>query len=95
MLAASGGLFPSPTAVVVLLSAFSLQRAGLGLALVGAFSVGLAVTLTLVGLALVLGSGVAERRGPRRLVRALPLLGAAGLLVAGLVLVGRGAGQLG
>ena len=94
-LAASGGLFPSPTAVLVLLSAFSLHRAGLGLALVGAFSLGLAATLTAVGLVLVYGRGLAERRGPRLLLPVLPLVGASALVLAGAVLAVRGAAAVG
>jgi nickel/cobalt exporter len=47
------GLIPSPSALVVLLAAVSLDRIGLGLLLIGAFSVGLAAVLTLVSLGLV------------------------------------------
>ncbi len=47
----SGGLLPCPSALVVLLSAIALNRVGFGLLLVVAFSVGLAGTLTAVGLA--------------------------------------------
>jgi ABC-type nickel/cobalt efflux system permease component RcnA len=47
------GLTPSPSALVVLLAAVSLDRIGLGLLLIGAFSVGLAAVLTLVSLGLV------------------------------------------
>ncbi|MDP9404818.1 MAG: High-affinity nickel-transporter [Actinomycetota bacterium] len=89
-LGASGGLFPSPSAVVVVISAFSLDRAGLGLALVAAFSVGLAVTLTAVGLALVYGRAFAERRGSRMAIEVLPLLGAAALVLVGIVVTGQG-----
>jgi nickel/cobalt transporter (NicO) family protein len=46
------GLTPSPSALVVLLAAVSLDRIGLGLLLIVAFSVGLAAVLTLVSLAL-------------------------------------------
>ena len=76
---------PSPSAVIVLVSAFALGRVALGLALIGAFSVGLAATLTAVGLALVLGRGVLERRGQQWLGR-LPALGATALVVAGALL---------
>ena len=89
-LAASGGLFPSPTAVVVLLSAFTLHRAGLGLALVAAFSLGLAATLTAVGLALVYGRDIVEQRVGWRAVQALPLLGAGALVAVGVALAGQG-----
>ncbi|HLY82420.1 MAG TPA: hypothetical protein VKQ71_05510, partial [Acidimicrobiales bacterium] len=63
VLATTGGLFPSPSALIVLLAAFQLHRIGLGLTLIGAFSVGLAATLTGVGLALVYGRRIVERRG--------------------------------
>jgi ABC-type nickel/cobalt efflux system permease component RcnA len=47
------GLTPSPTALIVLLAAVSLDRLGLGVLLIVAFSVGLATVLTLVSLVLV------------------------------------------
>ena len=46
----SGGLLPCPSALVLMLSAISLGRIGYGLILTVAFSVGLAATLTIVGL---------------------------------------------
>lgn len=49
-LGASGGLVPCPTALVLLLTAISLGRTGLGLVLLVAFSAGLAVVLTAIGL---------------------------------------------
>ncbi|MBD2078783.1 sulfite exporter TauE/SafE family protein [Leptolyngbya sp. FACHB-17] len=49
----SGGLLPCPSALVVLLSAIALGRVGFGLALVSAFSLGLASVLTGIGLLLV------------------------------------------
>ena len=90
LLATAGGIVPSPSAVIVLVSAFTLGRIGLGLALVAAFSVGLALTLTAVGLALVLGSRAIGGRGSARLVRVFPVLGAVALLVLGLVLTFQG-----
>lgn len=49
---------PSPSALVVLLGAIGLGRAGFGVALVIAYGVGMAATLTAVGLLLV----VAQQR---------------------------------
>lgn len=49
-LGVSGGLLPCPSALVVLLSAIAIQRTGYGLLLVIAFSMGLAGTLTGIGL---------------------------------------------
>jgi ABC-type nickel/cobalt efflux system permease component RcnA len=84
VLAGSGGIVPSPSAVIVLVSAFALGRVALGLALIAAFSIGLAATLTAVGLALVLARGALERRDGRWLAR-LPAAGATALIVAGAV----------
>jgi ABC-type nickel/cobalt efflux system permease component RcnA len=50
-LGASGGLVPCPSALVLLLTSVSLGRITLGLTLLVAFSAGLAVVLTAVGLA--------------------------------------------
>ncbi|OYD87690.1 high-affinity nickel-transporter [Nostoc sp. 'Peltigera membranacea cyanobiont' 213] len=49
----SGGLLPCPSALVVLLSAIAMGRVSFGLALVSAFSLGLAAVLTGIGLMLV------------------------------------------
>ena len=52
-LGVSGGIVPCPAALVVLLSAVSMQRIGLGLLLIVAFSVGLAAVLIVIGLLMV------------------------------------------
>ncbi|MGL5080435.1 MAG: nickel/cobalt transporter [Microcoleaceae cyanobacterium] len=49
----SGGLLPCPSALVVLLSAIAVGQIGFGLALVSAFSLGLAGVLTGIGVILV------------------------------------------
>jgi nickel/cobalt exporter len=62
------GLTPSPSALIVLLAAISLQRIELGLLLIISFSVGLAAVLTLISLSLVyvrrLLDWVGRTRGP-------------------------------
>src|SRR6266496_4468063 len=50
----SGGLLPCPSALVVLLAAISLHRIAFGLVLILAFSAGLALTITGIGLVAVL-----------------------------------------
>lgn len=60
------GLTPSPSALVVLLAAVSLDRMGLGVLLIVAFSIGLAAVLTLVSLALLYSRRVLEWLGQRR-----------------------------
>jgi ABC-type nickel/cobalt efflux system permease component RcnA len=81
----AAGLLPCPSALVVLLSAIALHRVGLGLALILAFSVGLAATITGIGLVAVLARrafGRLRLDGP--LVRALPAVSAAVILAVGI-----------
>jgi ABC-type nickel/cobalt efflux system permease component RcnA len=83
----AAGLLPCPSALVVLLSAIALHRVGLGLALIVAFSLGLAATITSIGLVAVLARrtfGKLSLDGP--LVRALPAVSAALILTVGLVI---------
>jgi len=84
----SGGLLPCPSALVLLLTAVSLNRAALGIVLVVAFSLGLAGVLTAVGLLFVQGSWLVQRQ--LRLGawgRILPAAGAVVILVIGLWLI--------
>jgi nickel/cobalt transporter (NicO) family protein len=83
----SGGLLPCPSALVVLLAAISLHRLAFGLVLIVAFSLGLALSITAVGLVAVLArNAFARRRFDGMVVRALPALSAAVILVAGAVM---------
>ena len=101
LLGFAGGLVPSPSAVVVLVGASALGQAWFGLLLVVAYGIGLALTLTAAGFAVVkLGAGMNRLldRRPRwtghplaSLVRRTAPLGSAFLVVAlgvGLVLKG-------
>jgi ABC-type nickel/cobalt efflux system permease component RcnA len=86
----AAGLLPCPSALVVLLSAIALHRIGFGFALIVAFSLGLAATITGIGLVAVLARRAFSRLsldGP--LVRALPSLSAVAILLVGLVLTAR------
>jgi nickel/cobalt transporter (NicO) family protein len=86
----AAGLLPCPSALVVLLSAIALHRIGLGLALIVAFSVGLAATITAIGLVAVFARRTFSRLsldGP--LVRALPAASAALILAVGVVITAR------
>lgn len=81
----SGGLLPCPSALVVLLSAIALGRIGFGLALVFAFSLGLATVLTGIGLMLVYAKDRFERSPlqiPR--IKMLPMISALGITLIGL-----------
>lgn len=91
----SGGIIPCPTALVVLLAAISLHRIGYGLVLIVAFSVGLALTVTSIGLVAVTARrafGRLRLDGP--LIRALPALSALVVLALGLVMTARALPQL-
>jgi ABC-type nickel/cobalt efflux system permease component RcnA len=84
---AAAGLIPCPSALVVLLGAISQHQVGLGLVLIGAFSLGLAATLTGLGLAVVYAKRVLTRiRVPARVVVALPAVSAVLIVGVGLAL---------
>jgi len=97
----AGGLVPSPSAVVVLLGGIALGQAWFGVALVVAYGLGMAATLTGVGLLLAhlrtrmdgrlrLPAGsLAARAG-----QLLPAATASVIVVAGLALAVNGAAQL-
>jgi ABC-type nickel/cobalt efflux system permease component RcnA len=86
----AAGLLPCPSALVVLLSAIALHRLAFGLALIVAFSIGLAATITGIGLVAVLARrAFARARFDGPLVRALPSLSAAVIVVAGVAITAR------
>ena len=86
----SGGLLPCPSALVVLLAAISLHRVAFGMLLVVAFSVGLAVAITAVGLAAVLAKSAFGRfDGRGRVLDLLPALSALVIVLAGVAMVAR------
>jgi ABC-type nickel/cobalt efflux system permease component RcnA len=85
-LAAAGGILPSPTALVVLLAAVALHRAVFGLALIGAFSLGLATALVAVGLVAVRARDAVARRMSSRLARLVPVVSASAIVLLGAAL---------
>ena len=83
----SGGLLPCPSALVVLLAAISLHRIAFGLLLIVAFSAGLALTITGIGLVAVLARSAFRRVSfEGRLVRLLPAASALVILGAGVAM---------
>ena len=74
----SGGLLPCPSALVLMLSAISLNRIGYGLVLTVAFSFGLASTLTIVGMIFLYGSRIFNvgSIGGSKIVKFLPVFSA-------------------
>lgn len=84
----SGGLLPCPSALVLMLSATSLGRVGYGLVLTLIFSLGLAATLTSVGLAfLYLGKWFGGATlGENRIIKVLPVASALVITFLGAVM---------
>ena len=93
-LAAAGGILPSPTALVVLLASVAAHRVGYGLALIAAFSLGLAGALVAIGVVSIRARDVVAGRLAGRFGRLIPIASAAAITVVGIVLVGGGAAQL-
>ena len=82
-IALSGGLLPSPSALVVLLGSVALGRVAFGLTLVAAFSVGLAGALTLLGIAVMRARSYMTRRFGVRANTLLPICSAATITMLG------------
>jgi ABC-type nickel/cobalt efflux system permease component RcnA len=86
----SGGILPCPSALVVLLAAISLHRVAFGLVLIVAFSAGLALSITGIGLLAVLAKRVFARASfDGLLIRALPAVSALVILGAGVAMTAR------
>ncbi len=84
----SGGLVPCPAALVLLLSAISLGRLGFGMVLVVAFSVGLAIVLSGIGILMIYAKGLFERFSfETRVPRLLPVASALAISLAGVVIL--------
>jgi nickel/cobalt exporter len=97
----AGGLVPSPSAVVVLLGGIALGRAWFGIALVLAYGLGMAATLTGIGLLLARLRNRMDRRLQlpagslmSRLGRLLPAATASVIVLVGLALAIQGAARI-
>ena len=93
-LAVAGGILPAPAALIVMLASIQAHRVVFGLALISAFSAGLAGALIVVGAA----TYKARERMARRLTslwgRLIPVLSAGAIVGVGLFLAVRGATQV-
>jgi nickel/cobalt exporter len=86
----AAGLIPCPSALVVLLAALSQHEVAVGLLLIVAFSLGLAATLTALGLAVVYARRlVPSRLAAGRLAAVLPAVSALLIVGIGAVLTAR------
>ena len=100
-LGVSGGLVPCPSALVVLIAAISQHRVGLGMALIFAFSLGLAATVSGIGLLTLYGQRLlgrleAERRVfGGRLTGAMPAISALLIVAVGILITSRAVPAIG
>ena len=88
----TGGLLPCPSAIAVLLVCIQLKAFGLGIAVVAAFSLGLAATLITVGVVAAWGTrrAAASWTGFEAWAARLPYLSGILVLLIGLAFAGRG-----
>ncbi len=92
----TGGLVPCPAALVLLLSAISLGRLEFGMVLVVAFSVGLAIVLTAIGVLMIYARRLFKRFSFEvRVPRFLPVASALAISLAGVLIVVGALGQAG
>jgi len=90
-LGASGGLVPCPSALVLLLASVSIGRIALGLTLLVAFSAGLAVVLSAIGLVVLYAKHLLpdkQKSSTSWAFRYLPVASAAIITCAGLLMTG-------
>jgi ABC-type nickel/cobalt efflux system permease component RcnA len=94
-LGVSGGLIPCPSALVVLLGAIALNKIGFGLVLVLAFSLGLAATLTGIGMLFIYAGRLFERFPSQgKFIRILPVLSALFVSTIGAAIIWKALGDL-
>ena len=88
----TGGLLPCPAAIAVLLVCIQLRQFTLGVAMVAAFSIGLAATLVAIGMAASWASKKASTTWPwlDSIAQKLPFLSAGIVMILGLVMTAFG-----
>ncbi len=90
-LGASGGLVPCESALILLLGAIALGRVGLGLLLLLAFSLGLALVLMAIGAMVLFARNLipeGKRLGNNPVLRWLPVASATVVMIIGLIMTG-------
>ena len=84
----SGGLLPCPSALVLMLAAINMNRIGYGIVLTLVFSLGLAATLTAVGLIFLYGGKIFDSPtlSNNRIVKTIPVFSAFVIACVGAVI---------
>jgi len=93
-LAFAGGALPAPSALLAMLAAIQVHRVVYGLALVAAFSAGLAGALLGVGVGALRARDAIARRAGDRVAHVLPLVSAVVIVIAGLAVAARAAAAI-
>ena len=93
-LALAGGILPAPSALIVMLGAVEAHRAAYGIALVLAFSAGLAGALIAVGMGAMKAREAMTKRLSSTVGRLVPIFSASAIVVVGLFLTARGVAQI-
>lgn len=82
-----GSLAPCPTAWAIFMGTLSIGRAGAGLALLIAFTIGLHLTILLIGFLLVVSKQFAARRTSIRFIYTLPIISSLAITFLGVYLL--------
>ncbi|MEM9439234.1 MAG: nickel/cobalt efflux transporter [Pseudomonadota bacterium] len=92
----SGGLIPCPAAITVFLLCLHLGQLTLGITLVSAFSIGLAITLVAIGVVAALGLRYVSARTSsfERIMQLAPWISAALIALVGVVIIWSGISHL-
>jgi ABC-type nickel/cobalt efflux system permease component RcnA len=79
---------PCPSALILLLSAISIGRVGLGMVLLLAFSLGLAIVLTATGMFVLYAKNLfpEHKRKDNAFFRIMPVVSAAAILLVGVLM---------
>jgi nickel/cobalt transporter (NicO) family protein len=93
-LALAGGILPAPSALLVMLGAINAHRVGYGLALVLAFSIGLATALIVIGMGALKARDLMQQRLSSTMGRLVPVLSAVAIVGVGAFLTARGISQI-
>ncbi|MGM0443454.1 MAG: sulfite exporter TauE/SafE family protein [Fibrobacterota bacterium] len=88
----SGGMVPCPAALVILFVAISLKQLVLGLTLILFFSIGLAISLSVIGIVFSRGVKYAEKYDRSNIIPKLPVLSAVIIIILGGAIALNGAG---
>lgn len=89
------GLIPCPSALAILLAAVSADRIPLGLGLVGAFSIGSAITMVTIGVLVVRASNSIKRFEKWQVINRLAIASSLLILFLGSALIFQSVNQLG